>query len=861
MVAYGSRTLNRAERNYCVTDRELLAVRVFIEYYKHYLLGRHSTVRSDHQALRWLFTLREPKDRVARWIEILSAYDFSVEYRPGIRHGNADALSRYADPRTCTCEDVPGVPPCGPCPKCKRRSAAGEDPPPKGELDVCRVTTRAAARAQSSETTGNSSEREHTTTKDHGEDASSAAVVAPSQAPGLRQTELGQSRGSAGADTSGPKVPTSTEPARLSSAESNLEQHSRPPGLRGRHLEWRNTHSAAELRKKQTADPDIFPVLQWLAKKEPPTSQEVARSSPATRHYWIQRAILQTEDGILYRKFICKDATWQSWQFVVPTVMRKEIMALNHDCPVAGHLGQKKTRARLLQGFYWFGARTDVNNWVMQCHTCGQVKPPAHPQHKAIGQMPVGGPLDRLATDVLGPLPETKRGNRYILVVTDHFTKWVEIFPIPDQTAPTCAGLILNEVIARFGCPYDTHSDQGRNYESHIFQELCRLLEVRKTRTSVCNPRCNGQAERFNRTLMRMVKAYLKGEQTEWDKNLGCLAAAYRATPNESTGLSPNLLMLGREVRLPAEVMFGSGTALPGESVTSYGEYVDHLRDRMQRAHEVARDHLKHRAHRLDQNADARQPFHQYAVGDLAWYLTEMGQMGMAPKLRVPYKGPVLVLHQPTPLNYVIQLDEAGTKRLIRHDKLKPYEGEEVLPWAKTALTKSKKQRYHNQGSSEATPNMGCQREGALVCRRVFANMPGVPSAMSQCHSAGYRDLFHHDVSTLSPCRYWWRMEEAKKSLESRGRVLECKDCGQFRGDKRQMETHCLHDHTSEDQVPFECGACGNRYPKLSSLNSHLKRAHKGHDKKNMAKGTGEDWRLKRRWYTTLSEEASLAHY
>ena len=109
---------------------------------------------------------------------------------------------------------------------------------------------------------------------------------------------------------------------------------------------------------------------------------------------------------------------------------------------------------------------------------------------------------------------------------------------------------------------------------------------------------------------MRMIKAYLRGEQAEWDKNLGCLAAAYRATPNEGTGLSPNMLMLGREVRVPAEVMSGSATGEAGECITTYGEYVDHLREGMQRAHEVAR-HLQQRVSRQAQDADARQPLHR----------------------------------------------------------------------------------------------------------------------------------------------------------------------------------------------------------------------------------------------------------
>ena len=93
IVAYGSRTLNKAERNYCVTDKELLAIQYFIEQYKHYLLGRKFLVRTDHQALQWLFSLRNPQNRVARWIEDLSAYHFEVEYRPGKKHGKADFLS------------------------------------------------------------------------------------------------------------------------------------------------------------------------------------------------------------------------------------------------------------------------------------------------------------------------------------------------------------------------------------------------------------------------------------------------------------------------------------------------------------------------------------------------------------------------------------------------------------------------------------------------------------------------------------------------------------------------------------------------------------------------------------------------
>ena len=192
--------------------------------------------------------------------------------------------------------------------------------------------------------------------------------------------------------------------------------------------------------------------------------------------------------------------------------------------------------------------------------------------------------MDRLGTDILGPLPVTPCGNKYILVVTDYFSKWVEIFPVPDQTAITCDSIA----------------------------ELCRLLEVRKTRTSGGNPCCNGLTEWFNRTLVRMIKAYIKDEQTDWDRCLGCLAGAYRATVQESTGFTPNLVMMGREVRLPAEVMLG----LP-EEIQSYISYVEHLRKCMRHAHHICAEHNGRETDRQQVAYDANVHLQKYKPGDM----------------------------------------------------------------------------------------------------------------------------------------------------------------------------------------------------------------------------------------------------
>lgn len=135
VISYGSHMLGKSERNYCVTDKELLAVRFFIEYYKQYLLGREFIVRTDHQALVWLFSLKELKGRIARWIEILSQFNFSIQYRPGKKHGNTDALSRMCiDPKNCNCalEEIDYAEPlplkCGPCKKMYKKNSRDNEP-------------------------------------------------------------------------------------------------------------------------------------------------------------------------------------------------------------------------------------------------------------------------------------------------------------------------------------------------------------------------------------------------------------------------------------------------------------------------------------------------------------------------------------------------------------------------------------------------------------------------------------------------------------------------------------------------------------------------------------------------------------
>ena len=188
-----------------------------------------------------------------------------------------------------------------------------------------------------------------------------------------------------------------------------------------------------------------------------------------------------------------------------------------------------------------------------------------------------GAPMYIVATDILGPFPQSESGNRYVLLVGDYFTRWIEAYVVPKFSAKTVAQTLVYEFFSRFGTLFDLHSDQGRNYESQLFKEVCELLEVRKTLSSPYHPQSNGMIERFNRTLIDMTAVYTNQNQTHLDKHLAMLTAAYQSCVHEKTGYTPNLLMLGREVNL--ELVLGATERSKG--CTEESQYVLEMREKL----------------------------------------------------------------------------------------------------------------------------------------------------------------------------------------------------------------------------------------------------------------------------------------
>jgi len=192
--------------------------------------------------------------------------------------------------------------------------------------------------------------------------------------------------------------------------------------------------------------------------------------------------------------------------------------------------------------------------------------------------------------DVLSGLPTANDGAKYVLVVVDAFTKWVEAYTLPDQEASTCMTAVYNGFFSRFGLSRQLHSDQGRNVESALVRELCTFTGIHKTRTTPFHPRSDGLTARANRTLLQMLRAVTDDHPQGWPSKLPALLAAYRMSVQSTTTTTLNYAMLGREVLLPFTFI-----AAPPHDTAPNTEFVTDLRDNLRKAHHLFVSHYKPR--------------------------------------------------------------------------------------------------------------------------------------------------------------------------------------------------------------------------------------------------------------------------
>ncbi|RXN37833.1 Transposon Ty3-G Gag-Pol poly [Labeo rohita] len=435
-----------------------------------------------------------------------------------------------------------------------------------------------------------------------------------------------------------------------------------------------------ELCAAQAADPDIAPIKRWMKESEERLSwEDVSPCGPATKAYWSQWQRLYLKDDILVRRYYLNEGPEFYPQIVLPQVFRKSVMHQMHEGPVGGHFGVERTLSRLQTRYYWYKMREDVSLWCRTCTSCAAKARPLKRPQAPMGTVRVGAPMERIAVDLMGPMNETERFNRYILVVQDYFTKWVEAYPLPNDQAVTVAEIIVSEWVCRYGAPLTLHSDQGTNFESEVFQTMCELLDIDKTRTTPFRPQSDGQVERFNATLQKILATTSERCHWEWDLMVPYAVMAYRATKHSSTGFTPNMMLFGQEITEPIDLVAGMP---PDDTLTqSIPQYVVQMRERLELAHQVARDALGQSVERAKKQYDKRAARTRYKVGDAVWYLVK-GTKRVKNKIRkfLPnYDGAYFILGHLDDLVYRIQRNPRTKVKVVHHDKLKPYHSRQPL--------------------------------------------------------------------------------------------------------------------------------------------------------------------------------------
>ena len=220
-----------------------------------------------------------------------------------------------------------------------------------------------------------------------------------------------------------------------------------------------------------------------------------------------------------------------------------------------------------------------VDEAIQTCHRCLRSKAPHLPEKASLCHLTSSQPMELVCIDYLG-LEESKGRYDNILVITDHFTKYAQAIPTRNQTAKTTAKVLFEH----YGFPQRIHSDQGHNFEGKLIRELCQLCGIQKSRTTPYHPMGNGLTERFNRTLLTMLRTLEHAKKLGWKSSVSSLVHTHNCTNHDSTGFSPYEIMFGRKPKLPIYILFDLHS---NEEPAQYTLFVQKLKDRLKYTYDL----------------------------------------------------------------------------------------------------------------------------------------------------------------------------------------------------------------------------------------------------------------------------------
>ena len=370
------------------------------------------------------------------------------------------------------------------------------------------------------------------------------------------------------------------------------------------------------------------------------------------------------DEGVMYRR-----RPNAKHQLVVPQALVYDVIKANHNPVFIAHPGMKRTFELISLGYWWPGMRKSIEDYIRRCDPCqrrkedrefvaplGEVEEPT-------------APFQVTSMDITGPYLMTPRKNKYLLTFIDHFTKYVEAFPIPDQTAETCARVYATQIIARHGTGSTLITDQGRSFISSFFKDTCKMLGIRRVNTSSYHPSSNGMIERWHRSLHTGLSHYIDSANTNWDVLVPFYLMAYRATPNTTTGYSPFYLLHGREMTLPSSDDLKAKLSKEVGS-PDHTHRLENLKSSLKFAYESVKK-ANRKSHLNNKRLyDRKAKLRSFEIGDLVYLYNPARKPGQCHKFHKPWTGPFKVTAKISDLNYeIVSLNHK--KQIVHINRLK----------------------------------------------------------------------------------------------------------------------------------------------------------------------------------------------
>ena len=393
----------------------------------------------------------------------------------------------------------------------------------------------------------------------------------------------------------------------------------------------------------------------------------------------IRQNFIISSDGLLHKIMKKTKIYDEIYRLVVPTSLKSQILQIYHNSILGGtHRGITQTFHKVHDRYYWRSMFREIDNYCRTCQKCIFTKPPREIKAPLQPLVAVSS-FHTIYMDIIGPLPTTLSGNKYILNFVDSLTKWCEAIPIHKTDAVIVGKALYDHVICRHGCPKVLITDSASNFIAEVFSELCKILNINKLHISPYHPSSLGNVERYNQSLIRMISLYVSEFQTNWDEILKAVIFGYHTSRHSSTQETPFALLYGRRAGLPNDISLWNDSKLSPSNSENAQKIIQNIHIGQQ----IAKENNTRAQQKNKLRYDKKTTPVQFKVGDKVLLRDTRKRPGLNRKFLPNFKGPYTIAKQLTPVSFELNGTHNRMCKKAHSDRLKLYLGLEeriILP-------------------------------------------------------------------------------------------------------------------------------------------------------------------------------------